>query len=258
MPDGSNTPAGGEEARAAFARDGMLFLPGFFTGAEAEAISNWTDELCAAPEVPDRHWVYWEKTLTDPPERVIQRIENFCPFHHGFDRLVRHDRLSAAVSNVLGDEALLFKEKINFKMPRAPGFTPHQDQAAGWGRYAPFFVTAMVTIDATTIENGCLEIAPGWHDRGLLGPEWKPVPDEVVAGMAMKPLPTRPGDVVLFDSFVPHQSAPNATDEPRRVLYLTYNAARHGDQRAAYYADKFAAFPPDVARKPGDTYVFRV
>jgi hypothetical protein len=258
MADGTIGGMGDAEARALFARDGMLVLPGFFSAAEAAEIAQWTEELQAAPEEVGRHWVYWENTRTEPVERVIQRIENFCPFHAGFDRLLRHDRLSAAVSNVLGDRALLFKEKINFKMPRAPGFTPHQDQAAGWSRYAPFFVTAMVTIDATTVENGCLEIAPGWHDKGLLSPEWEPIPDDTVAQMNMKPLPTAPGDVVLFDSFAPHQSAINATAAPRRVLYLTYNAAAHGDQLGAYYADKFAAFPPDVARLPGDKYIFRV
>jgi hypothetical protein len=39
---------------------------------------------------------------------------------------------------------------------------------------------------------------------------------------------------------------------------LTYNAKSYGDHRAQYFADKRANFPPDVERKPGTEYRFRV
>jgi len=72
------------------------------------------------------------------------------------------------------------------------------------------------------------------------------------------PVPTGPGDVVFFDSFVPHASAPNLTANQRRVLYVTYNRASDGDHRVSYYADKRASFPPDIERLPGVAYRFRV
>jgi ectoine hydroxylase-related dioxygenase (phytanoyl-CoA dioxygenase family) len=72
------------------------------------------------------------------------------------------------------------------------------------------------------------------------------------------PLPTAPGDAVFFDSYVPHASKPNLTPDSRRVLYLTYNRAADGDLRARYFADKRAAFPPDIDRKPGVEYRYRV
>ncbi len=152
----------------------------------------------------------------------------------------------------MGGPVLLFKDKINFKMPGGAGFKAHQDQQAGWGRYAPIFLTAMVTLDAATLENGCLEIAAHRHREGLIGEEWSPLSESGV------PVPTAPGDVIFFDSFTPHASKPNLTDSPRRILYLTYNLAEHGDQRQRYYADKHAAFPPDIEREAGKSYVFRV
>jgi hypothetical protein len=239
----------------AMASDGVLVARAFF-GADAVAdILTWTEELAAAPEVSGRHWVYHEESLTDPGSRLVQRIENFCPFHDGFDGLVRKGALPRWVGALMGGPALLFKEKINFKMPGGPGFKLHQDQQAGWTRYAPLFVTAMVTIDRTTIENGCLEIAAGRHREGLLGEEWRPLAEDA---LPLRSIPTDPGDVIFFDSFVPHASKPNYTAEPRRVLYLTYNLAKYGDQRARYYADKHASFPPDIDRDGTRTYVFRV
>jgi hypothetical protein len=243
---------------AAFQRDGYLLLRGFFAPREVADITRWTEELAEAPEEAGRHWVYREASLLDPETRIIQRIENFCPFHDGFDRLVRHDRLIETVSCLFGEQAILFKEKINFKMPGGAGFKAHQDQQAGWSTYAPLFITALVGIDASTLDNGCLEVAPGWHKQGLLGEEWRPLDDQRIAEVGLKPVPTEPGDVLLFDSYVPHASAENMTSAARRILYLTYNRLSDGDQRERYYRDKFAAFPPDVARVSGSEYVFRV
>ncbi len=240
---------------ALMARDGYLVVPGFFGPAQTAEILRWTADLEAAPEVPGRHWVYHEDSLTEPGRRVIQRIENFCPFQPEFDRLIRDGALARWTSTLMDGPAVLFKDKINFKMPGGPGFKAHQDQQAGWGRYAPIFVTAMVTIDPATLENGCLEMVPGRHREGLLGEEWNPL-DET--GLALHPVPTAPGDVIFFDSFAPHASKPNFTNAPRRILYLTYNRADQGDYRAQYYAEKHAAFPPDIERDGSKTYVFRV
>jgi hypothetical protein len=236
-------------------RDGYLVVRDFFSAEQTREILRWTCELEAAPEVSGRHWVYHEDSLTEPGRRLIQRIENFCPFHDGFDRLIRHGALPRWAGALMGGPVVLFKEKINFKMPGGPGFKAHQDQQAGWTRYAPLFVTVLVTIDPTTLENGCMEIAPRQHREGLIGEEWKPLDEE---GLSLQPVPTAPGDAIFFDSFVPHASKPNYTNLPRRLLYLTYNLASVGDHRARYCADKHASFPPDVDRDGSKTYVFRV
>ena len=52
----------------------------------------------------------------------------------------------------------------------------------------------------------------------------------------------QPGDVLVFDSYVPHRSDTNTTDVARRALYLTYNRASAGDHRERYYRDKAAEF----------------
>ncbi len=257
MPDDHRRVAGGPTPAdlAAMERDGYLVVRGFFDPAETADVLRWTEEVSGAPEVPGRHMVYYEDSLTEPGRRVVQRIENFCPFHAGFDALVRQGRLLDWTSALMRGPAVLFKEKINFKMPGADGFKAHQDQQAGWTTYAPIFVTALVTIDPATIENGCLEMVPGRHKEGLLGEEWNPLSED---GLGLVPVPTAPGDVIFFDSFAPHASKPNTTSLPRRILYLTYNALEYGDHRIQYFADKRAAFPPDVERTGTKTYTFRV
>jgi len=241
-----------------YARTGWVARRGLFDAREAAEIASWTDELIALPEVPGRHMVYYEDSLTEPGVRVLQRIEDFCPYHERFDALVRGGRIAAAVEQLLGGPAVLFKEKINFKKFGGAGFEPHQDQQAGWSAYAPIFVTALVGIDRATTQNGCLEMPNAPRLSGMIGEEWTPLTPQQIAGQDLAPVPTEPGDVLFFDSYAPHASKPNLTAAQRRILYLTYNRADAGDHRRRYYDAKRANFPPDIERAPGATYRFRV
>jgi hypothetical protein len=240
-----------------FHRDGFLIARALYSAEEMTKIAAWTDEVESWPEMPGKHMMYFETSLKDG-SRLLNRLENFVPYHDGFSALLRDGRMIGAVSQLLGEPAVLFKEKINFKKPGGDGFKPHQDQQAGWGRYADFFITAMVSIDRSTVENGALELAAGHHDKGLVHKEWEPLNDDDMAGMDFVTCATEPGDAVFFDSFAPHGSGPNMTGDKRRILYITYNRASAGDHLAQYYADKRKSYPPDIERDLGKEYVFRV
>jgi 2-aminoethylphosphonate dioxygenase len=256
--DTPDTPAPlSERQREHYREKGWALVPGFFAASETAAIETWVEELARRPERPGAEMVYHEPSRSDASLRLIQRIENFCPYHADFDALV-HGRLKATVESLLGGRAVLFKDKINFKMAGGAGFEPHQDQQAGWSTYAPLFITALVAVDAATAANGCLEIADAPRFGGLIGEEWKPLTAAQMASFSMIPVPCAPGDVIFFDSFVPHASKPNGTDRARRILYLTYNAESYGGHREQYFADKRASFPPDIERKSGAEYKFRV
>jgi 2-aminoethylphosphonate dioxygenase len=143
-------------------------------------------------------------------------------------------------------------------LPGGGGFEPHQDIQPGWDDYCPYFISVLVTIDESTVENGCLELAAGYHKQGMLGEKWKPLTDAQLAGVEFVKYPMSPGDVAFFDCFVPHQSKPNLTSRQRRNLYLTFNRAADGDHRHNYFADKRKSYPPDYEREPGKQYVFKV
>ena len=244
-------------ARVAQFRDhGYVVIRGLFDPAAVRDLGDWTDELVALPEVPGRHMAYYEDSVIDPERRVLSRIENFCPYHKPLDQLLRGAAVLGAIGALLDEAAVLFKDKINFKLPGGDGFKAHQDVQAGWDAYADLHVTMLVSIDDSTADNGCLEFADAAHQRGRLGAMWQPLEDD--GSIDYRSCPTRSGDVVFFDSFAPHRSGPNLTGRPRRVLYVTYNRASAGDQRARYYADKRRSFPPDCEREPGKEYVFRV
>jgi len=162
-------------------------------------------------------------------------------------------------SELFGDRAVLYKEKVNFKLSGGNGFSPHQDISAGWWMYnQTLHISALITVDPCTIQNGCLELVYGKNKVGKLAPDWKEIPADVVANLDFVAIPSSPCDVVFFDSYVPHRSGPNLTDKPRRVLYSTYAKLAEGDYRDKYYADKRKSFPPDIEREKGKTYEYKI
>jgi hypothetical protein len=242
----------------AFARDGFLIVRGVLTDDEVRHLSTAINELAARPPVVGAQMAYFEDDLLAPGQRVLSRIERFVEYQEALGAIVRDPRLVRVVAALLGDDAVLFKDKINFKMPGGGGFTPHQDIQPGWDTYAPYYISVLVAIDPNTIENGCIELAAGHHHRGLIGRKWEPLEGHELDGVEFTAYPMAPGDVAFFDCFAPHQSKPNLTGEPRRNLYLTYNRKRDGDFRAQYFADKRKSYPPDFERDPNAAYVFRV
>ncbi len=244
-----------DAAVQSFARDGFVIIRQGIDPYAIKAIAQWTDDLASWPERTGGPWIYHESSKLDCARKLIARVENFSDFHAGFRALA--ENLGHAAQSFLSEPAVLFKEKINFKMPGGDGFKPHQDSQAGWGDYADYFVTVMLCIDSATLANGCLELVAG-HQRQGLYRKWEPLTDEDLAGMHFTPCPTEPGDLVFFDCYTPHSSAPNLTDQMRRMYFATYNRASAGDHFANYHADKHRAYPPDVDRIPGREYVFRV
>jgi 2-aminoethylphosphonate dioxygenase len=222
------------------------------------AIRRWTDEVQAWPETPGKWMMYFEKSLKDGA-RILNRMENFFPYHDGFNRLFNTDWALGLAAQLLGGPAVAFKEKINFKLPGGGAFAAHQDVQAGWDRYGQsVHISLAVAVDAATIENGCLEVVRGEHKKGLIGPMGAEIPKDVCDKLTWEPVLMEPGDMIFFDSFAPHRSAPNLTASTRRVIYLTYNKASEGDTRERYYADKRQSFPPDIERDPSKQYAYKI
>lgn len=243
---------------AAFNRDGFIVVRGMYSPQETRRLGHDIAELAARPPAAGRAMAYFEDDLIREGRRILSRIEKFADDHEGLRDFIFDARMTGRAAELLGEPAVLFKEKVNFKLPGGGGFTPHQDIQPGWDEYAPYFLSALVTVDRSTAENGCLELAAGHHKRGLIGRKWKPLEGAELDGMEFVPFPMEPGDAAFFDCFVPHQSKPNLTSSPRRNMYLTFNRRSDGDHRKRYFADKRKSYPPDCEREPGKTYVFKV
>lgn len=235
--------------------NGYIHLPGSLSAVETLELERWTAGLAELPETPGKWMKYFETSRVDRDRTLLCRIENFAPYHEEFSRFLRDEARMAVLAQLLGERAVLFKEKINFKLPGGNGFAPHQDAPAYTTFGQTYHVTLMISVDPSSRENGCLEIVRGQHKRGILLQEADgTLRRDVVASLLWEPIVTRPGDVLFFDSYLPHASGSNRSRSPRRALYVTYNRASEGDRRDDYFAHKRMSFPPECERVPGVDY----
>ena len=127
-----------------FKKNGFVLIRELFSKSETKLILKYIEELQNAAEVSGKEWKYFEKSEINKEKKVLARIENFCKYHNGFNDLCTKSRILDCVNDCLGEKGVLFKDKINFKMPGGSGFKPHQDSQAGWEAYAAYFINVMV------------------------------------------------------------------------------------------------------------------
>ena len=225
-----------------WAERGYLLVRGALPpGYDASTLSRMADEAAALPAGSCYPWlVHHERSRLDGRVRIC-RVENYCKHHDAWGS-VALGHVAGLVGQAFGERAVLFKDKINFKGPGGGGFLAHQDATAyATEDLAQRHISVRLAIDAADEGNGPLEVpvGPGTHTRGIY-PNLRGVlsPDlEGQLGPWAKVL-VEPGDLLLFDSFLPHRSSPNESSRWRRSAYLTYNKAVEGDFHAAYYQKK--------------------
>lgn len=220
-----------------FNRDGWLIVRAGLDAITLTAIGDAVDEVqsWATTDGPGLH--HFEQTDAGA---AIARSEEFLEASDTLRRIVCDGMIAEILGELLGEPAVVFKEKINYKQPGGGGFAPHQDAAAY--RFVDHHISCMVPLDPATEASGCLWVAPGFETGRLLTDDRGRLEDAVVAGLDWRPVTLEPGDLLFFDSHTPHFSETNRTGRARRAMYLTYNAASLGDHRERYYADKRSEF----------------
>ncbi len=218
---------------------GYVKVDGFFEETEVAELQQWVDEISEWPDSEEKWLHHRERTASG--EIRLARSENFVPYHNEMCDVLTKGKLLTALEQLLEQPAVLYKEKINYKYPGGGGYAAHQDAPAY--EFIKHHVTCLLAIDPMREENGCLFFSPGRHREGLISIDDRGcIEPDVAQQMDWVPVPTAPGDVLFFSSYAPHKSPPNSSDEPRRGIYLTYNALAEGDFRQQYYEDKRKTF----------------
>jgi len=238
---------------SSWSETGFLHIPGWFDEKEMTQISAVTDQIERWPETAGKWMKYFESGESE--ERQLCRVENFLEHSPVYDAICRNSATQHLLSILIGEPTELFKEKINFKLSGGQGFAPHQDAPAFNTFGQRYHITLMLSIDASSIMNGCLEIAQCTrHDELLDMNSDLTLTEDVVDTFEWVPIETKPGDLVIFDSYLPHRSGVNQSLMSRRALYATYNRRHEGNLRDAYFEAKRTSFPPDAERTPGRKY----
>lgn len=227
-----------EKLAREYHRRGFIRLSGLFDAKEVSAWQHECERLQTLDLVNPKNKRTPFKNPRIPYPEKIDPVIDISPL---FAELIQDERLLGTLRTIFNDEALLFKDKIIYKLPGMNGYGMHQDWAWGWQHLAPAqdLLSVSFQIDGADAANGCIELFEGYHHH-LLSPagqernlnEAEKAKIDLSRGEKME---TQPGDVLIFSSLTPHQSGKNLAAYPRRSLYLTYNARRSGNLRESYY-----------------------
>lgn len=226
--------------REFFNANGYVKIPKALSQAAVADVKSWVADIASWPEAAGAWMHHFETSMAEKGKLNLTRTENFSPYHAGMATLLNKGVPAQLAGSALGGEAVLYKEKINYKAPGGAGYAAHQDAPAY--PEADRHVTCLLAMDGATLANGCLEFASfPWARKDFIGlTQAGTISDDVVNELEFQPVETDPGDVIIFSSYVPHRSKPNTSSRPRRLLYLTYNKESLGDLRSAYYTNKRA------------------
>lgn len=216
-------------------RDGFIVLEDWFDEATVQTFSQAADELLEniGPIVYGNPRIQVDQIGETTRVRQVYPVIDIS---ETFARLAQDARLLDPFRSLFNDEPVLFEDKLNYKYPSGGSpFPMHQDYSY-WQDYSPQLTTVLIYLDRATEENGCLEVVPGWHKKGLLPIERIKVGqsiDDYVSPKVLDPslaikVPASAGTMILFTCYTPHSSAPNLSAYPRRAMILTYNPARDG------------------------------
>jgi len=241
---------------------GFIVLKGFFNADAVNKLSTWLEELSQKAPADSAEAKYYEKSPISDEDLLVRAEYLLGDNNPEISKLLLNESTLLSLEDLFGEPSILFKEKANYKLPGCRPDKLHQDQAAGWNTYTDFFISMAIVVDENRKDNAAISfMCSGNYDKSLMCEEWTPLTmddppyqpeDEYML------LEAQPGDVVFFDSYVPHGSPANTSDSQRRNIYLTFNKASAGDLRQQYYDDKWKNYPPNQVSTARKDTSFRV
>ncbi len=251
-----------EEQKKEFNDKGFIIMKSFFNEEEANRISGWLDVLRDKTPAVGEEAKYYEKSALND-DNILVRIEHILGEHNPeMTNLLISQKTKDCLTDLFDEPPVLFKEKANYKLPGCRPDKLHQDQAAGWNAYGDFYISMGIVVDENRKENAALSfMKSGNYKKELMSEEWTPLTEEDPPYQPEEEymlLEADPGDVIFFDSYVPHGSPANTSNRSRRNIFLTFNKKSDGDKRDQYYADKWAKYPPNQAEQARESKSFRV
>ncbi len=225
-----------------FNAEGYLLIPAVFTDDEVARMQEEADFILELVINSSLYHGKMDGRLdlcgTEDGCHMVRKIQPINDLSGYLTSISADERLLEPMRCIMGEEPELMEEKLNYKQPlgrtvegleaKNPGsrFPIHND----WAYYAAqnypqAIVSSAISLDACTPDNGPLHIWPGTHKEHI---EHKPVD----IGLEVLPGSVDPdggidvlvpaGSVMFFHSLLVHNSRPNATAEPRRLMIYSH------------------------------------
>jgi ectoine hydroxylase len=237
-----------------FNKRGYIVLPAVFSAEEIEEMRREADRILAlcvnASLATGRRDTRLDvsKSAGDPETLDVRKLQPVKDLSETFRRMSEDERLIGPMRHIMGAEPILMEEKLNYKQKVAcPEFIARYEVREGegsfplhhdWGYYRQqgypqSTLSSAITMDDVTSDKGPIRVIPGTHTR-----EW-PLKDPDPAhgsGILADGLFSEEdrvevlapaGSVMIFHSMLVHDSFPNRTRQPRRIMIYSHYPGTH-------------------------------
>jgi ectoine hydroxylase-related dioxygenase (phytanoyl-CoA dioxygenase family) len=220
-----------EQQKEYFKENGYLAVDNVLSPEDVERLRRAVDELSAQAEgLTESTDRFKLKVFKDSGGKMVQQIAEPHEFGGEWMALARDKRVLDIVEDLLGPNIQLYYSMLMMKPPREGFQAPWHQDFAFFVHNRADILACQVYIDDSTLENGCIRVAPGSHKLGLLNhfkdgnftgvlednPAVYDDPDKHVA------VPIKAGGIILWHCLTLHASQPNRSEKPRRAVVFEY------------------------------------
>jgi len=235
-----------DEQREFFVENGYLVLPAVFNDGEVQRMREEADAILAliinSSLANGRKSGRLDIRQTLAGQQVVRKIQPINDLGLVLAQASADERFIGPMRTVMGDEPVLMEEKLNYKEPLPVPITGMEIKVADddfpvhsdWAyfkaqNYPQNIISSAICLDECTPESGPIHIWPGSHkeylehekiDNGL---QVLPHLIDFTGGIdALAPA----GSVLLFHALLIHNSRPNRSGKPRRLMIYSHFPAQ--------------------------------
>ena len=226
-----------------FWADGFLIVPKVFSKSEMQILK---DVITSHDLMNQQAKDIAQKTKQGKrPSFETLFVWNDTKGNDVFAKATRRADIFDRLEYFFQDKIYVYHNKITLKYPGMVGFRYHQDYAYwyGMGNLYPNMATALIAVDSTRKDNGCLKILNGSHLMGRVDHvQYDGVSDSGICPDRLEVIQQRfpetfieldSGDIVMFHCNALHGSEDNNSTNSRIALLGCYNTKGNNPYKAA-------------------------
>ncbi|MEE3233074.1 MAG: phytanoyl-CoA dioxygenase family protein [Candidatus Latescibacterota bacterium] len=201
-------------------QNGYHRIPNILPNELIERLTETTDKYVSTMEEP----IIWENSESRSPQD-IRRLSKILSRDPVYLEAATHPLILNALEGIIGPNIELLTNKHNHLMVRPPN-SYAVPWHAGEETYDPVLFTALIYLEESTVENGCIRIVPGSHQRPVSNMKFVTNDDFYSHPLYHRalPVPMPSGGVLLFDDRLYHGADVNNSQTSRRSMTLAYRA----------------------------------
>jgi ectoine hydroxylase-related dioxygenase (phytanoyl-CoA dioxygenase family) len=164
-----------------------------------------------------------ETTTFQGPSSDYRKIKDL-EYDPLFLDFIQHRAFSQMAARYIGPEVSCMRAMVMNKPASSQSVVPwHQDISEDWAMSRPPAFTIWTALDPATVDNGCLRVVVGSHQKDKIGTghNLSEVDLETFVEQGeVEYIELAPGESIIFHNALLHGSGPNATDRSRLAMTI--------------------------------------